>query len=151
MAPDQVSLFVDFEEIVLTKNGVWLSNGEEITHGEQLKAFAKNLKHDAEGYSIEIGRDQKRISVEDTAYFVTRVDGTPDEGFIVTLNDGSTEDLDPKSLRYQPARLTCIVMRHGQMEEAKFLSTAYFDFLKNLESENGEYFLVIQGSRIALK
>src|SRR4051794_32128958 len=79
--------FVDREVIVLTRNGVWLADGTEITHEPTAKLFARSLKKDERGYYLHIGRETKTIEVEDTAYFVTRIDGSPFEGFQLSIND----------------------------------------------------------------
>ena len=36
--------FVDKEVIILSKNGLWLSDGQEITHEATRKIFSTNLK-----------------------------------------------------------------------------------------------------------
>jgi len=145
--PKQAPFFVDNEVIVLTRNGIWIADGTEISHEPTRKLFARSLKKDAEGYYLHIGRETKRITVEDTAYFVSRVDGDPRAGYEIWVNDETREPLDPASLKYRPGRLTC---RLGRGEEAKFLHAAYFDLLRHLEEDGREYFLTIQGNRIPL-
>lgn len=140
--------FVDNEVIRLTKNGVWLSDDTEIDHQQTVKMFAKSLKRDDEGYFIQIGRETKRILVEDTAYFVTSVDGTPEAGFEVRLSDESRERLDSSTLAYRPGRLSCKIK--GGSEEAKFLHSAYFDLLKDLEEDDSSYLIRVQGKKIIL-
>ena len=99
--------FVDREVIVLSKNGVWIADGVEITHEPTRKLFAKSLKKEKDGYHLHIGRETKKINVEDTAYFVIRIDGNSADGFLITLNDDSQETLDWATLSYQPGRLVC--------------------------------------------
>ena len=127
--------FIDLEVITLNKNGVWLSDGEEITHQGTLRAFARNLKKEADGYWVTLGWNRKKIEIEDTARFVTRIDSHP---IVIHLNDGSTETLDFRTLKFSPARLTCVL---NSGEEAKFLPPAYFDLLKELEQDENGYFL----------
>jgi hypothetical protein len=131
--------FVDREVIVLTKQGIWLADGTEITHEPTRKLFAKSLKRDEAGYFLHIGKETKRIHVEDTAYFVSRMDGSPTNGILLWLSDESHETLDPKTLSYQPGRLTCKIKSH--QEEAKFLHAAYFDLLKDLQEDSQTYYL----------
>ena len=147
-APPQ---YIDRETITLNSRGVWLTNGEEITHLETCKAFAKHLGRDAEGYFIQIGKDHKRIELEDTPFFVTRIKTTSDAVTLV-LNDDSMEKLDPYSLRYSPSRLVCTVKKlaQGGPLEARFLPQAYLDLLKDLEQEGEDYFVQIGSSRIKL-
>ncbi|MBC7691331.1 MAG: DUF1285 domain-containing protein [Methylotenera sp.] len=147
-APPQ---YIDHETIILNSKGVWLTNGEEITHLETCKAFAKHLGRDTEGYFIQIGNNHKRIEVEDTPFFVTRIKSTSDAVTLV-LNDESTEQLNPQSLSYSPSRLSCTVKKlaPGGPFEARFLPQAYFDLLKDLEQEGEDYFVQIGSSRIKL-
>jgi len=147
--------FVDTEVIRLTKNGIWLSDEIEIDHGQTVKMFAKSLRRDGEGYFLQIGRETKRITVEDTAYFITRIEGTPERGFDICLNDETRERLNPATLVYRPGRLTCKIKRgtEGTLmteEEAKFLHAAYFDLLKGLEEDGSCYWLTIANQKIVL-
>jgi hypothetical protein len=140
--------FQDTEVIRLTQNGVWLSNGEPITHEPTIRAFFRSLKRDETSYFLHIGREMKRIEVEDTAYFIERIEGSPEQGYVLQISDGTKEKLDPLTLRYEPSRLTCLV--HGGDEVAKFLSSPYLEVLRNAEEMNGQYFLVIEGKRVEL-
>lgn len=131
--------FVDNEVIIISKNGVWLADGTEITHEPTRKLFARSLKKDAQGYFLHIGKETKRIQVEDTAYFVVRLEGDPTAGYELILNDESREPLDPNTLHYRPGRLVCKT-KSGK-EEAKFLHSPYFDLLKHLQEDSKSYFL----------
>src|SRR5262245_42254867 len=133
---DHLTLFVDHEELVLSLNGVWLSNGEEVTHEETVRAFHRHLGKDEDGWFIRIGRDFKRVRVEDTAYFVTRIEGAPAQGYRVFLSNGATEPLNAQTLNYRPGRLVCR-LRSG--DEAKFLSVPYVELLKHLEEDQNSY------------
>ena len=79
--------FRDEEVIIITRGGLWLADGQEITHEPTRKLFARSLKKDSQGYFLSIGRETKRIQVEDTAYFVTRIEGSSASGWMVFLND----------------------------------------------------------------
>ncbi len=147
MNPSNAPFFVDNEVIQLTKNGVWIADGTEITHEPTRKLFARSLVRDSKGgYSLVIGRETKAIEVEDTAYFVIRVDGTPQSGVTLTLSNETQEPLLPETLCYRPGRLTCQVK--GGAEEAKFLHAPYFDLLKHLEEDNSAYYLKFGTKRI---
>jgi hypothetical protein len=152
MNPNQnAPFFVDKEVITLTKNGVWMSDETEIDHEQTVRMFARSLKKDAEGYYLQVGRDTKRIIVEDTAYFVLGIEGAPQTGFQIRINEGSIMPLDPTTLTYRPGRLTCQFTRpDGVKEEAKFLHAAYFDLLRGLEEDGKSYYLEIQGKRVVL-
>jgi hypothetical protein len=142
--------FTDDEVIVLKANGQWIADGYEITHEPTRKLFARSLFKDEQGYYLHIGREVKRIAVEDTAYFVHRVEGDPTRGIRVVLNDDAEEPLDPATLSYRPGRLVCRVTRRGDSEEARFLHAPYFDLLQHLEEDGSEYFLRIAGKKAVL-
>jgi hypothetical protein len=144
LAMGNAPFFVDTEVITLSRNGVWLSDGVEIDHDETRRAFARALTRDAQGWVLRIGREEKRITVEDTPYFVTRIDGSAERGYEVTLNDETRERLDAGTLAYRPGRLSCRVK--GGEEEAKFLSAPYFDLLRGLEEDEAGYFVRIEGT-----
>lgn len=152
MSDQNAPFFVDNEVITLTRNGVWIADGVEISHEPTRKLFAKSLKRTEKGYSLFIGRESKEIHVEDTAYFVIRVDHLsdhPTNGDVELLfNDERKEILRPATLKYRPGRLTCVRQEEG--EEAKFLHSAYFDLLKDLEEDNAHYFLTLRGQRFNL-
>lgn len=143
-------IFTDRETIRLTKDGIFLSDGVEIAHDRTVSAFNRFLGRDAEGYFIRIGKDFKRIEVEDTAYFVTGIEWneSPEVEVELRLNDGTTEILDPDSLAYRPERLTCRVK--GGREEAKFLRQPYIELLMNSLSDREGYAIHIGGRTIRL-
>lgn len=141
--------FSDPEVIILTARGVWMADGYEITHEPTRKLFARSIFACAGGFELRIGRETKRITVEDTPYFVTRVEGNPLEGFTLWLNDETRERLAPRSLAYQPGRLTARVKNAAF--EARFLSAPYHDLLFQAEG-NPElgYSVTIEGQTIRL-
>ena len=140
--------FVDTEVLRLTKNGLWFSDNTEITHEPTRKLFSKSLIRDEQGYLLKIANETKRVVVEDTAYFVILIEGSPDKGFHLSLSDQTEETLHPETLSYRPGRLTCKV-KDGK-EEAKFLHSPYFGILKELEEDDHAYFLLFGKKRIEL-
>ncbi len=140
--------YVDTEVVKLTRNGVWLANGQEISHEPTGRLFGKCLRRDDQGYFIQIGREYKRIVVEDTPFFVSSLDGDPRTAIWVCLSDETREKLDPLTLAYRPGRLTCRVK--GGEEEAKFLSAPYFELLRDLQEDPKGYYIVIAGIRVDL-
>lgn len=143
-ASSNAPFFVDTEVIRLTKNGVWMSDQTEITHEPTRQMFARNLEripgHERH-YQIKVSHESKAIEIEDTPYFVQRIDGNLESGFEILLNDGIREKLNFQSLKYQPERLTCTIERKEYPEEAKFLSSAYMDLLSHLREDDSSYFL----------
>ncbi len=146
------NIFSFYENIILTKNGAWLSDNEEITHERTILAFARNIFRCKDGFEIRIGHERKTIHVEDTMYFITSIEGSPEIGFSIRTNDQRIGELDPSTLKYRPGRLTCRVPdpNTGILEEAKFLSTAYYEILKYLEQDGESFSVTIEGKKITL-
>jgi len=120
-------LFGIYEDLILTRNGIWLSNGEEILHERTKIAFARNLFRCKEGFEIRLGQEKKNVHVEDRSL-----------------------ELDPETLRYHRGRLTCRVPHpnEGTREEAKFLTQAYYEILKHLEKTSDGFSVTIEGKTI---
>jgi hypothetical protein len=140
------------EILTLSKEGLWLSNGEEVTHDASIRAFFRGLTQDPQGrWVVRIGREEKEVTVEDTPSFVQRLSGSPDLGYRIHLlfseNSGG-EELQVESLRYRQGRLTC---RTAQGWEARFLRAPYHEILAGLQKDDQGYFLKIKGARIDLK
>ncbi len=156
--PSQI--FVDLETIRLTNEGVFLSDRdgepEEILHARTVDAFHRFLGRDEEGYFVSIGRDFKRILVDDTPRFVTAVrfegDGS-NERAIVKLYGGLETPLDLATLRYDGAsRLVCRVPAFGNLGEAdaRFLRAPYLEFFLRTLDESGEPTIQFAGKRFPL-
>lgn len=146
MSTQPSELFIDQEVIRLTSDGVFLSNGEEITHSRTIDAYHRHLGRDEEGYYISIGRDFKRIEVENTAYFVYGVHflgkGT-DERVQLKLLGGHEEILDPSTLLYENDRLSCLV-KNGT-ERARFLRSPHTELLLHALEEGKGYSITLAG------
>lgn len=146
------SFFGIHEDIILTKEGVWLSNGEEITHPGTLAGFSRNLYRSKDGFEIRLGNERKGIHVEDTIYFVLGLEGDAVSGFMLRLSDGRQTRLDPKTLQYRPGRLICKVLHPSEQthEEAKFLTNAYYELLKHVERTDRGFEITIEGLKVLL-
>jgi hypothetical protein len=146
------SFFGIHENIILTKNGTWLSNGEEITHLGTLKAFSRNIFRCTDGWEIRLGPEKKTIHVEDTIYFVTKIDGSTELGFSIFINDGRVGELDLADLKYKPGRLTVKIphSNNGTNEEAKFLTAAYHELLKFITKDDEGFKLTVEGKTVLL-
>ncbi len=141
--------FVDNETITLTRNGLWIADGVEISHEPTRKLFAKSLKKHEDGtYWLHIGRETKKIQVEDTAYFIIRLEDELHSQITLFINDETSEKLDPETLKYRPGRLSCQIK--NKSEEAKFLHAPYFDLLKFLEEDRSGYFLKFGKTKVWL-
>jgi len=147
----QVVYFGINEQLTLSKEGVWLSNGTEITHEATVRAFFRFLEQDPNSqWWIRIGNEKKPVSIEDTPCFVRQITGSAQEGYRIALlgaQEEAFEDLAEGTLSYRPGRLTCRT-RNGW--EARFLRAPYHEFLKGLQQDEWGYFVQIRGKRVSL-
>ncbi len=161
MGTPNSEIFVEKETIRLTRDGVFLSDRdgagpEEILHARTVDAFHRFLGKDEEGYFVRIGREFKRIEVEDTPRFVTaiRFEGTGDgERCFLKLYGGFETELDPTTLNYDGgSRLICQVPAYGNLPaaEARFLRAPYLELLLRAEENQVGYALRIGGKEILL-
>lgn len=126
-------MFIDNETIRVTKDGVWLSDGEPITHERTLEAYNRFLGRDQDGYFIQIGNNFKRIEVEDTPYFI-RLAWKDQHGKLHgRLTNGVEIEIQPSLLRLSRDRLAYPILEGS--DEAKFLPQPYHWILMNLDEE----------------
>jgi hypothetical protein len=135
------------EDLVLTKFGQWLSNGEPITHAGTVALFFRILRRDEDGYFLEIGREHKRVEVEDTPQFVVRILGDLDRSPELEFSDGAVEALDPARLRYSHSLQRLIIHRAKDGIVARFLHAPYHEILQRAEPQGDGYALRV-GERL---
>lgn len=159
--------FRDDEIIKLTREGIWLADQHEITHEATRKLFSRSLYRgsdpklkqvvaaltqklgpafyipaiDPQAFYLVIGSEFKKVEVEDTPYFVHRIDGQPQTGVTLWVSDGTQEVLDPKTLNYggaYPGRLIC-TLKNGLL--ARIIRPAYADLLLTLKEDSMGHYL----------
>lgn len=153
MTPLVNSFAVEEEEIRLTCEGVLQINGEEITHERTKNLFFQNLVEKSDGYYLEIGREVKKIIVEDTLYFIRSLTGSAREGYSVMLSDGSQEKLKPGTLEFSPGRLVCRVKATPEKPKgsaARFCRAPYHELLAATESDELGFYLRLGDARVSL-
>lgn len=85
--------------LTLTARGTWLHEGEPFTNAKLIELFNRSIHWDdnEQRYALIIGKGRASFTVEDTAYFVTRLDDQR-VPWTVFLSDGSSEQLAPHTL-----------------------------------------------------
>jgi hypothetical protein len=135
------------ESLTLTKNGQWLSDGEPVTHAGQVALFFRILRRDEDGCFLEIGREHKRVEVEDTPQFVVRILGDLDQNPKLEFSDGTLEALDPTRLVYSDSEQRLTVTRSIDGMSARFLHVPYHEILQRAV-EQGVGFALLLGARL---
>jgi hypothetical protein len=100
--------------LVLHHDGRWSHEGQPVSHARLRAVLDRSVRFlPEEGtFVVQVGRFRGGIEVEEAGFFVRAVD-VP--GGRVALSDGSTEALDPATLRVSPrdGALLCTVRRDG--------------------------------------
>ena len=129
-----------FPPLFLTKTGIFFHEGEEITHTRTKELFHKSLVNQNGSFQIISGMDHVPVWVEETPAFIQKYN--PQNGMIHLL-DGSEEPLNPKSIIIgKDNAFTCEIARGWR---AVFLSPAYYEMTKSIESLDGKYILNFLG------
>ena len=128
----------------LDKEGRWFHEGVEITHKRTILLFARNLSKGSEGrYYIRVGKEQAAVEVEDAPFMIRSVTIKENErglisGFLLSLNDGTEEYLDPHTLMILDDNVMYCSVKSGT-ERARFLRSAYYQICTQIgpgEKEN---------------
>jgi len=129
------------------RDGRWYSDDEVIPNRAICRLFSQHLRVLSDGRGrLEIGEDKADVTIEDTPWVVTAVDGDPESGFAVVLNDDTREPLDPATLVVgRDDVLYCRVK--GGAYEARFLRPAYYALMRHAESAPGAGAVLAIGRR----
>lgn len=119
------------------RDGRWSCDGEPVENRAICRLYSQAMTVDADGTArLELGDDRAVVEVEDTPWVVVGIDGLPETGFTIRLNDESTEPLDASSLRVGPGNVLYCRVKRGA-HEARFLRTAYYELTRWLEADAG--------------
>ena len=134
--------------LAIDREGRWLNDGVEITHALTLEMLWRLLRRNERGkYVVRIGVEECPVHVHATPYFVRQVDVLPGR-VMLHLSDGTSEPLDPKTLRVvSEGALQCRVK--GGAHEGRFSRAAHHALGSTLEEdpEGRGFVLSIEGKR----
>jgi len=132
---------IESHTIRFGRDGRWYADDEPIANQRIADLFARHVTRGEDGaWWLRIGDERAKIVVDDTPFVVTRVDGDPAHGFRITLNDGSAEPLDARSLCMGEADvLYCDVK--GAAYRARFLRAAQTELLGHVRVEGDGFVL----------
>jgi hypothetical protein len=128
---------ISYRKLKFAGDGRWYVDGEPVVHERLALLFSRYLRRKASG-GYEIWIDERYhgdVEVEDTPYVVTGVGlaSSPGAvGFAVQLNDGTSEPLDPDSLRVGAGNVFYCAVKGGS-ERARFLRPAYYQLAQFIE------------------
>ena len=144
----------DRSAIRIDRDGVWYFEGREIIRKDILSLFYESLHLDEGNYYLEINGEQERLEVEDTVFLVHSAELVKDdkEFFIISLNDGTQEQLDLDTLRIMPDNVPYCQVKGG-MFPARFLRLPFYQVAQHAlhDEDSDEYCLLLNGRRIVLQ
>ena len=135
--------------ITFGKDGRWYCDGEVIPNAAICRLYAKAMTIDDDGVArLRLGEDKAEVTIEDTPWVVTQVDGDPARGFTLVLNDETREPLDPTALRVGPGNVLYAPVKGGR-HSARFLRPAYYELMRHALPGPGDSLeLPVGGRRI---
>ena len=133
------------------KDGRWYCDDEPIPNRAICRLYAKAMTIDPDGTArLRLGEDKAEVTIEDTPWVVTQVEGDPRRGFGVLLNDETLEPLDPTTLRVGTEDVLYCRVKGGR-HDARFLRPAYYELMRFAVPGPGDRLeLPVGGRRIPL-
>lgn len=137
---------IESHTIRFGRDGEWYSDGERIANRRIADLFARCVRRAPDGgYLLQMGDERAPLEVDDTPFVVRQVDGCPDRGFTLLLNDGTTEPLDPATLRAGSDNALYGRVKDGECE-ARLLRPAHYVLAQFIrQRSDGRFALVVRG------
>jgi hypothetical protein len=134
----------------IDRDGGWLYEGEEVSHGGILASLNEGLQVDGAGHFLQIGTVRVPVDVDDAPFAVVRFEAEAD-GFALWLTDGSREALVPGTLRLGHGEVPYCRVKGGRFE-ARFSRAAAWQLLQCVVAQpgGGPPTLAVGGRRYAL-
>jgi uncharacterized protein len=139
---------VESGKISFRRDGNWYTDEERIDNPRIALLFSQSIRRNPDGsYFLQVGDERAPITVEDTPYVVKALEDDELGGFILVLNDGSREPLDPATIEVGRDNVLYARVKEGA-SRARFLRSAYYHLSDRFEAdEQGRFFLTIAGKR----
>jgi hypothetical protein len=137
------------ESIRLHADGRWTHEGCDFENDRIVKLFSRSVGRTPGGtWVLEIGRFTYPIEVDDTGYFVDKID-LGEEPPRLGISDTSEEVLDPSTLSYDTGgRLYCTIKR-GSFR-ARFKRHPYYKLADLMREQDGKIVLELGDAIIPL-
>jgi hypothetical protein len=143
---------VESGKISFRRDGHWYSDDERIDNPRIAMLFSRSIRRNPDGsYYLQVAEERAPITVEDTPYVVTRIEGDAAHGFIIVLNDDAREPLHPDALEIGADNVMYTAVKNGD-ERARFLRPAYYHLSQCIQGdERSGFVLEIAGRRYTLR
>jgi hypothetical protein len=143
---------VESGKLSFRRDGHWYTDEERIDNARIAILFSRSIRQNPDGsFYLQVGDERAAITVEDTPYVVTTVEGDDASGFMVVTNDGEREPLDPGTLAVGAGNVLYCRVKSGAMR-ARFLRSAYYHLSDNfVDEDRGKFALIVAGRRYPVK
>ncbi len=143
---------IESGRISFGRDGNWYTDGERIDNARIALLFSRHLRQAPDGsYFLELGEERATVTVEDTPYVVRTVEGDAQTGFVLVLNDGEREPLDPSTLEVGSENVLYCKVKNGRYK-ARFLRPAYYHLSACFEEDaQGNVYFVTKERRYLLE
>lgn len=136
---------IESHSIRFGRDGEWYSDGERIDNRRIAELFSRCVRKNPQGgYMLQMGDERAPLEVEDTPFVVRQIEGDAERGFSVLLNDGTSEPLDPSTVRSGADHAFYCRVKHGECE-ARLLRPAHYALARWVESDETGYRLTVHG------
>ena len=139
---------VESGKISFRRDGNWYTDEERIENPRIAELFSKSIHRNPNGtYFLQVGDERASITVEDTPYVVSTLEDDELGGFLLVLNDGTREALDPATLEFGADNVPYAQVKSGALR-ARFLRNAWYHLADRLEAaSDGAIYLTLRGRR----
>jgi len=137
---------IESHTIRFGRDGEWYSDGQRIDNRRIAQLFSRCVRKSPQGgFMLQMGDERAPLEVEDTPFVVRQIEGDPERGFTLLLNDETEEALDPSTLRSgSDNAFTCRVK--GGEYEARLLRPAYYRLAEWVRrGSKGKFFVRVRG------
>ena len=143
-------------QLIFTKDGQWMHEGELVTHTGISDYFSNHLsfRPDLQSYVLSDGIRALKVEVEDTPVVVRTILNSHAESGIeswqVALSGGNTERFAAETLSVSAGGTWYCRVRNGEVK-ARLLSPAIQHLTGFIEEAEGKYFLKVGGQTFAIE
>lgn len=136
---------IESRTIRFGRDGRWYSDDEPIENERIARLFSQHVTRGDDGdWWLVIGDERARIVVDDTPFVVRRVDGAPETGFRIELNDETSEPLRGSTLRIGVGDVLYCDVKSGDYP-ARFLRPAQAELLAHARLRGDAFVLPLPG------
>ena len=134
--------------IQVNAEGELSHHGAPLIHPGILELIYQSVHLEDGVYLLRVGQQSCQLEVEDT-FFVVRGAQAHGGQVLLTLNDGSSEPLDPASLWIGPQEVLYCRVKAGAFP-ARFLRQAYYQIAQLIVEDGDGFALALGGQRYPL-